>query len=102
MANLLAGLFVGKGSLLQKSLCCGRLSRRGVSHVCWLLLADADSMLAAGGFYKGTTVQLEENLSMIILSGLDLWATISPMLTPWWQQGVASLRALLKRCGASR
>jgi hypothetical protein len=68
----------------------------------WLLLADADSMLAAGGFYKGTTLQLEGNLSMIILSGLDLWSTISPMLTPWWQQGVASLRALLKRYGASR
>jgi hypothetical protein len=63
-------------------------------------LVDADSMLAAGGFYKGTTLQLTGNLSMMILYGLDLWSMITPMLTPWWQQGATSLRALLKRLGA--
>jgi hypothetical protein len=37
---------------------------------------------------------------MIILYGLDLWTTISPLLTPRWQQGMASLRRLLKKSGA--
>jgi hypothetical protein len=39
---------------------------------------------------------------MIILYSLDLWATMSPLLTPWWQQGVASLRRLLRKSGALR
>jgi hypothetical protein len=64
------------------------------------LPTNADSMLAAGGFYKGTTLQLTGILSMMILYGFDLWSMITPMLTPWWQQGVASFRALLKRLGA--
>jgi hypothetical protein len=36
---------------------------------------------------------------MIILYGLDLWATVSPLLTPGWQQGVASLKRLLREKG---
>jgi hypothetical protein len=36
---------------------------------------------------------------MIILYGLDLWATVSPLLTPPWQQGVASLKRLLREKG---
>jgi hypothetical protein len=43
---------------------------------------------------------------MMILYGLDLWTTMSPLLTPRWQQGVASLKRLLgnlgKKSGASR
>ena len=37
---------------------------------------------------------------MIILYGLDLWTTMSPLLTPRWQQGVASLKRLLGKSGA--
>jgi hypothetical protein len=37
---------------------------------------------------------------MIILYGLDLWATMSPLLTPRWQQGMASLKRLLRKKGA--
>ena len=36
---------------------------------------------------------------MIILYGLDLWTTWSPLLTPRWQQGVASLKQLLRNKG---
>jgi hypothetical protein len=37
---------------------------------------------------------------MIILYGIDLWTAMSPMLTPRWQQGVASFRRLIKKTGA--
>jgi len=36
---------------------------------------------------------------MIILYGLDLWATFSPLLTPRWQQGMANLKRLLRKKG---
>ena len=36
---------------------------------------------------------------MIILY-LDLWTTMSPLLTPRWQQGMASLKRLLNKSGA--
>ena len=38
---------------------------------------------------------------MIILYGLDLWATMSPLLTPRWQQGMTSLKRLFNKSGAS-
>ena len=38
---------------------------------------------------------------MIILY-LDLWTTMSPLLTPRWRQGMASLRRLLNKSGASK
>ena len=38
---------------------------------------------------------------MIILY-LDLWTTMSPLLTPLWQQGMASLKRLLNKSGASK
>jgi hypothetical protein len=37
---------------------------------------------------------------MIILYSLDFWTAISPLLTPRWQQGMASLKRLLKKSGA--
>jgi hypothetical protein len=37
---------------------------------------------------------------MLILYGLDFWTAISPLLTPRWQQGMASLKRLLKKPGA--
>jgi hypothetical protein len=37
---------------------------------------------------------------MIIIYSLDLWTVISPLLTPRWQQGMASLKRLLKKIGA--
>ena len=36
---------------------------------------------------------------MIILYGLDLWTVVLPLLTPRWQQGVASLKRLLREKG---
>ena len=36
---------------------------------------------------------------MIILYSLDLWTAMSPLLTPRWQQGMASLKRLLKKSG---
>jgi hypothetical protein len=56
-------------------------------------------MLAAAGKYKEANTQIERFCPMIILYGLDLWATVSPLLTPWWQQGVASLKRLLREKG---
>jgi hypothetical protein len=37
---------------------------------------------------------------MIIIYGLDLWVTMSPLLTPRWQQGLARLKRLLGKSGA--
>jgi hypothetical protein len=37
---------------------------------------------------------------MMILYGLDLWTTMSPLLTPRWQQGMVSLKRLLRKSGA--
>ena len=39
---------------------------------------------------------------MMILYGLDLWSTMSPLLTPRWQQGLASLKRMLCRSGGPR
>jgi hypothetical protein len=61
---------------------------------------DADSMLAAGGQYTQRNTATKRILSMMILYGLDLWTTMSPLLTPRWQQGMASLKRLLKNSGA--
>jgi hypothetical protein len=37
---------------------------------------------------------------MMLLYGLDFWTTMSPLLTPRWQQGVARLKRLLRKAGA--
>jgi hypothetical protein len=37
---------------------------------------------------------------MMIVYGLDLWTTMSLLLTPLWQQGMASLKRLLGKSGA--
>ena len=39
---------------------------------------------------------------MMILYGLDLWISMAPLLTPRWQQGVNSLKRLLRKSGAFR
>ena len=36
---------------------------------------------------------------MIIIYGLDLWATMLPLLTPRWQQAVARFKRLLRKSG---
>jgi hypothetical protein len=61
---------------------------------------DADSMLAAGGQYTQDNTPAGRILSMMIIYGLDFWMTVSPLLTPRWQQGMASLKRLLKKSGA--
>jgi hypothetical protein len=38
---------------------------------------------------------------MMILYGLDLCTTMLPLLTPRWQQGMDSLKRLLKKSGVS-
>jgi hypothetical protein len=57
-------------------------------------------MLAAGESYTGTTRELKGIIAMIIIYGFGIWAALLPLLTPWWQQGVTSLRRILKRAGA--
>ena len=37
---------------------------------------------------------------MMILYSLDFWTTMSPLLTPRWQQGMANLKRLLRKTGA--
>jgi hypothetical protein len=37
---------------------------------------------------------------MLILYGIDLWTAMSPLLTPRWQQGMASVKRLLRKSGA--
>jgi hypothetical protein len=59
-------------------------------------------MLAAGGKYTGDNTQIERVCHMIILYGLDLWTVLSPLLTPRWQQAIASLKQLFKRMGVLR
>jgi len=60
---------------------------------------DADSRLAAGGQYTGTTLEQRGFCPMMILYGLDLWISMAPLLTPRWQQGVDSLKRLLGKSG---
>jgi hypothetical protein len=39
---------------------------------------------------------------MIIFFSLDLWAVMAPLLTPRWQQAVASLKRLVSKSGVLR
>jgi hypothetical protein len=56
-------------------------------------------MLAAAGKYIGGNIQIERVCPMIILYGLDLWALLVPLLTPRWQQAMASLKRFFRRMG---
>ena len=56
-------------------------------------------MLAAAGKYIGGNIQIERVCPMIILYGLDLWAILVPLLTPRWQQAMASLKRHLRNKG---
>jgi hypothetical protein len=38
---------------------------------------------------------------MIIICGYGLYTVARPLLTPWWQQGVASVRRLLRKMGVA-
>ena len=38
---------------------------------------------------------------MIIIYGYDLCTAALPLLTPWWQQGISSVRRLIKKMGAA-
>jgi hypothetical protein len=57
-------------------------------------------MLAAGESYTGTTQEQKGIIAMIIIHGFGIWTALLPLLTPWWQQGVTSVRRILKRAGA--
>jgi hypothetical protein len=39
---------------------------------------------------------------MIILISLDLWVTMRPLLTPRWQQALATLKRLVNKSGVRR
>jgi hypothetical protein len=56
-------------------------------------------MLAAAGKYIGGNTQIERDCPMIILYGLDIWAILAPLLTPRWQQAMASLKRFFRRMG---
>ena len=62
------------------------------------------SMLTAG-WQQGVSIpgqhSSKEDFVMMILYGLDLCTTMLPLLTPRWQQGMDSLKRLLKKSGVS-
>ena len=37
---------------------------------------------------------------MMMIDGMGLWTAILPLLTPWWQQALASVKQLFKKAGA--
>jgi hypothetical protein len=37
---------------------------------------------------------------MMILYGYEFWMTVTPLLTPWWRQGVNRLKHVFKKSGA--
>ena len=37
---------------------------------------------------------------MMLLYGYEFWTVVTPLLTPWWQQGVNSLKRVIKKSGA--
>jgi hypothetical protein len=57
-------------------------------------------MLAAGGIYNGTTRELRGFCPMLIIYGYEFWTSMTPLLTPWWQQGVNSVKRMFKKPGA--
>jgi hypothetical protein len=70
-----------------------------VSHLfragCWMLTPCWQQVASI----TVTTLKSRGVCPMIILYGLDLWTTISPLLTPRWQQGMANLKRLLRKKG---
>jgi len=38
-------------------------------------------------------------MAMMMLYGLGFWTAHLPLLTPWWQQQLTSVRRLLKTSG---
>ena len=39
---------------------------------------------------------------MMMLNGFAIWNAVLPLLTPWWQQRMDSVRRVLKKAGALR
>lgn len=39
---------------------------------------------------------------MMMLDGIGFWTAMQPLLTPWWQQGLASVKRLFKKAGAGK
>jgi len=37
---------------------------------------------------------------MLLLYGYEFWTVVTPLLTPWWQQGKATLKRVFKKSGA--
>jgi hypothetical protein len=36
---------------------------------------------------------------MMLIDGLGFWTAVVPLLTPWWQQGLASVKQLFRKSG---
>jgi hypothetical protein len=41
----------------------------------------------------------EEVTTVMMLNGLEIWNAVLPLLTPWWQQRIDSVRRVLKKTG---
>jgi hypothetical protein len=39
---------------------------------------------------------------MMMAYGMGLWTAVLPLLTPWWQQGLASVKTWFRKVGALR
>jgi hypothetical protein len=37
---------------------------------------------------------------MMMIDGFGLWTAVLPLLTPWWQQALASVKQLFRKAGA--
>ena len=36
---------------------------------------------------------------MLIIYGYEFWTSMTPLLTPWWQQWVSSVKRVFKKAG---
>jgi hypothetical protein len=37
---------------------------------------------------------------MLIIYGYEFWTSMTPLLTPWWQQWVNSVKRMFRKSGA--
>jgi hypothetical protein len=37
---------------------------------------------------------------MMLIDGMGFWTALRPLLTPWWQQGSASVKQFFRKVGA--
>ena len=37
---------------------------------------------------------------MLLIYGYEFWTSMTPLLTPWWQQAVHSVKRMFRKSGA--